>query len=85
MLRRHVLVIEGHHVATAGKPAQVTESAVVADDDVRGDQGGAVVGRLGEQAHRLAQRNCGLMGHSGQLAGPDHADDGQSGAGVHSL
>ena len=40
-------------------------------------------GRLGEHAQRLAQGDGGLVGHPGQLAATHHADDGQTGSGIH--
>ena len=63
--------------------AQVVQRAVVADHDVRRDERGAVVGRVGEDAQRLAEGDRGLVGHPRELAGAHHADDGQPGARVH--
>ena len=83
VLVRDVLVVPGDDVAAGGEAAQVVERAVVADHDVVGDERGAVVGRVGQDPQRLAERDRGLMRHPGQLTGADHADDGQSGAGVH--
>ena len=68
VLGRHVLVVEGDHVAALGEGAQRGEVGVVAVLDVGGDQRGAVVGGEREHAQRLAEGDRGLVGHPGQLA-----------------
>jgi hypothetical protein len=83
VLGRHVLVVEGHYVATPGEVLQVRQRPVVADHHVAGHQRRPVVRRVGQQPQRLAERDRGLMGHPGQLAGADHADRRQSGTCVH--
>ncbi|GGL90224.1 hypothetical protein GCM10012279_04970 [Micromonospora yangpuensis] len=50
---------------------------------VGGDQGGTIVGRLREHAQRLTEGDRGLVGHPGQLAAPHHADNRQTGSGIH--
>ncbi len=82
VLGRHVLVVEGDHGGAVGEGAQRVEVAVVADPDVGGDQGGGLAGVGGEHPQRLPERDGGLVGHPGQLAGPHHGDDGQAGAWV---
>ena len=66
------------------KVAQRGEVGVVAVPDVGGDQRGAVVGDWREHAQRLAEGDRGLVGHPGQLAAAHHADNGQTGPGIHS-
>ena len=83
VLVRYVLVVEGHNVAAARERAQVVQGALDADHDVGRDQRRAVVGRFGENSHRLSQRDRRLMSHPRQLARSDHADDRQFGAGIH--
>jgi hypothetical protein len=81
--RRHVLVVEGQHVHTGREAAQRIQVGVMAEGDVRGDEGRGLVGRDREHAQRLAECDGGLLGHPGQLAAAHHADDGQAGNWVH--
>ena len=60
-----------------------SRSVWCADHGVGGDQRGAVVGRRGQHAQRLAERDGGLVRHAGELAAAHHADDGQTGPGIH--
>jgi len=60
-----MLVVEGDHLAALGEAPQRLQIRVRADLDIRGDQRGAVVGRDGEHAQRLSERDRGLMGHAG--------------------
>ena len=80
---RDVLVIEGQHVAGGRERAQRVEIGRGTDFDVRGDERGPVIGALGEDAQRLAQGDRRLVGHAGELAATDHADDGQPGPLIH--
>ncbi len=75
---RHVLVVEGQHVAPGGEGAQVVQRAVVPDDGPRGDLGRAVGGRPGQDAEADAEAGGGLGGHPGQLARADHAHHGHA-------
>ena len=79
----HVLVVEGDDVAALGERAQRGEVGVLAVPHVGGDERGAVVRALGEHAQRLAEGDRGLVGHAGQLAAAHHADNGQTGPGIH--
>ncbi|GII23525.1 hypothetical protein Pme01_31220 [Planosporangium mesophilum] len=56
---------------------------MVAEGDVGGDQGGAVGGRGSENPEGLAERDRGLVGHPSELTAADHADNGQTGVGIH--
>ena len=83
VLVRDVFVVERDDVTTGRELPQHIEGAVVAHHDVGRHERGAVIGRRGQDAQRLPQGNCRLMGHTRQLPRSDHADDRQSGAGVH--
>jgi len=76
VLARHVLVVEGEHVALGGEVPQVVPRAVVPDLSPSGDLGGAVGGRAGQDTEADAQADGRLSGHPGQLAGAHHADHG---------
>ncbi|GFJ91437.1 hypothetical protein Prum_050790 [Phytohabitans rumicis] len=80
---RHVLVVERDDVAALGEGAQGGQVGVVAEVQVGHHQRGAVVGRRGEHAQGLAKGDRGLMGHPGQLPSAHHADNGQTGSGIH--
>jgi len=79
----YVLVVEGHHVAASREGTQILERAEVTYDDVGRNERRAVLRRVCQDSQRLAERDGGLVRHTGQLAGADHADDRQSGALVH--
>ncbi len=74
----HMLVVEGEHVASGRERAQVIERAVVAYLRCGPDLGGAVVGRVGQDAEADTEADSGLGGHPGQLAGAYHAHHGSA-------
>ena len=78
-----MLVVEGHRVAALREPLQRGQVVGPAVLDVGGDQPGRLVRPDGQHLERLAERDRGLVGHAGELAGAHHPDDGQAGAGVH--
>ena len=78
-----MFVIEGHDIARAGEPAQRVEVGGCTQFDVRGHERGPVVGALRQDPQRLTQCDGGLVGHPGELAAANHADDGQAGPGIH--
>ena len=74
----HMLVVEGEHVASGRERAQVIERAVVAYLRCGPDLGGAVVGRVSQDAEADTEADSGLGGHPGQLAGAHHAHHGSA-------
>ena len=72
---RHVLVVEGDHLAAGGDLAQGGEVGVVAHQLVGDHLCCAHARRLGEQPQRDAQRGGGFGHHPGQLAAADHGHD----------
>ena len=76
---RHVLVVEGDHVAAGGEGADRLGVGVVAHGDVMHHGGRGHVGPLGEQPDLDAQPDRRRVHHPGQLAAADDADDERSG------
>ena len=76
VLGRHVLVVEGDHLAALGDRAQVGEVGVVADELVGDDLRGRDAVRLRQQAQGDPHRRRGLGEHPGQLAATDDGDGG---------
>ena len=74
----YALVVEGQGVRARRDAAQVLDPVVVAEHDVGAHLGRGLVGRGGQDAQGLAQRDRGLMGHAGQLASADDANYGSS-------
>lgn len=81
VLGGHVLVIEGDRVAPLGEVTQVRQGPVVAQAHVGDHAGGALVRGVGQDPKLDAEGDGRLLGHPGQLARSDHADDGSDGTG----
>jgi hypothetical protein len=74
VLRRHVLVVEGDHVAAVGEVTQRVQVPVVADDDVARHPGGGVLRAVAQHPETDAERDACLVGHAGELPAADHAN-----------
>ena len=75
---RHVLVVEGHHVAALGESAQRLEVGLVADLGAGHDLGGTVAAVAGQHPQRDAELDRRAGHHPGQLSASDDADDRES-------
>lgn len=73
VLGRHVLVVEGDHIAAGREAAQRVEVAVVAEDGLGDHLRGGVLGRVGEEFEPDPERDARLVCHPGQLPAADHA------------
>ena len=75
---RHLLVVEGHHVAALGEPLQRLEVGLVADLGAGHDLGGAVRAVAGQHPQRDAELDGRPRHHAGELSTADDADDRES-------
>ena len=75
---RHLLVVEGHHVATFGEPLQRLEVGLVADLGAGHDLGGAVRAVAGQHPQRDAELDRRTGHHAGELTTADDADNRES-------
>ena len=69
-------MIERQGRRTGGHLAQRLEVGVRAQHHRRAHLGGRLVGGNRQDPQGLAERDCGLVGHAGQLAATDHCHDG---------
>ena len=68
-------MVEGQGRGPGGGPTQRLEVGVGADHHVGTDLGRGVTGCGGQHPQGLAEGDCGLVGHPGQLAAADHRHD----------
>jgi len=81
-LRRHVLVVEGDHVAVLREGPHRLEVGVLADGRAGDDERRRRRVALGEHRQLDAERDGGALHHAGELAAADDADDGESSGGA---
>ena len=80
-----MLVVEGDHVAALGEGRAARRGRCGRRTGRRRRPARRRPSGVGaEHTQRLAEGDRGLVGHPGQLAATDHADDGQTGTGIHS-
>jgi len=76
VLTRHMLMIEGQHIALPGEREQVRQRGVVPDRGASADQRRAVGLCLSQHPEPDAEADRRLAGHPRELARPHHADHG---------